>query len=251
MTILNKTTPLNAAALLPDGDQILEYFTALFDGAHRDAYLPNRAVVEGQPRDVVDAYDTPPWAEPIVDIEATAKKAADHPVGTGCFAPIASVIGPSDCSDDAVLKTYATHADPVAKPGYVPARCIVEAFSLSVRTPDHNQAKMKALAKLIGPPTLVVNEGPEAAGEGFLIAHWRLRTPVTGYDLLHLHDARKLAAMICGGDMEAANPAYCFRVPGTWNRTGVPVLAFIVERNAGADRDLTTALAAINAAYRQ
>ena len=166
-TLTSRTSVANL--LQADSGQILKYCLALYARAHVDAYLPNRAVLDATPEALVDAYDSPAWGNVVDDISNTATKAANFPLSSGYVAPLVSIVGPSDWSESKILRALSVHADPLKRPSSAPPICVIEAFTLSVRTAKRNASKLDELVSVIGKPTLIVDEGDGAANIGF----WR------------------------------------------------------------------------------
>jgi len=248
-TLTSRTSVANL--LQADSGQILKYCLALYARAHVDAYLPNRAVLDATPEALVDAYDSPAWGNVVDDISNTATKAANFPLSSGYVAPLVSIVGPSDWSESKILRALSVHADPLKRPSSAPPICVIEAFTLSVRTAKRNASKLDELVSVIGKPTLIVDEGDGATDNGYIIAHWRLTEPASGYGLLKLHEARRLAALTCNGDLDAANPAYAFRVPGTWNRSRGATMVTIIALDNAVQIDLSKASEALSSIHAQ
>ncbi len=69
--------------------------------------------------------------------------------------------------------------------------------------------------------------------------HWVLNEPTrTPEDHARLKLARKLAALLTGGDPTACPLVHPLRWPGSWHRKGQPRLSYIVEENEAAEIDL-------------
>lgn len=249
-TTITSLTAL-AEPLKADSRQILRYCLALYARVHVDAYLPNRAVLEAKPEVLVDAYDSPAWGNVVDDISNTATKAANFPLSSSYVAPLVSIVGPADWSESKILRAHSVHADPLRRPLSASPICVIEAFTLSIRTAKRNAGKLDELVRIIDKPTMIVDEGDDANDDGNIIAHWRLNEPASGYDLLKLHEARRLAALTCDGDLNAANPAYAFRIPGTWNRSKKATMVTIVTLDNAVQIDLTRALEALSSFHLQ
>jgi hypothetical protein len=131
--------------------------------------------------------------------------------------------------------------------------------SLTVDCDTQPRRTRRELEMLLGPPTIVVFSGgdwvDEATGECEPKQHlrWRLNTWAEGEALKSLKEARRLAAAIAGADTSGANPAHCFRWPGSWHRKNIdrPALCRIETESLQPDIeiDLAEALSTLRSAW--
>jgi hypothetical protein len=129
---------------------------------------------------------------------------------------------------------------------------ILEAPALSVELDQHPRDALAKLEHLLGSATLVVRSGGEWTDpitgeiEDKLHAHWRLKEPARGKDIVKLKRARQLATAFVGGDPTNVPACHPIRWPGSWHRKRAPRLCEIVSTDhLDNEIDLDFALAAL------
>lgn len=126
---------------------------------------------------------------------------------------------------------------------------------LSVECDSDAEAAVAKLSAILGPATCVVASGGtwiDANGEvrDRLHGHWRLRKPTdTADEHCTLHQLRKLATAIVGGDSSNNPPVHPLRWPGSWHLKKVPRRARLVTVDPDAELDIADAWAKLAAAY--
>ncbi|MGO4336027.1 DUF3987 domain-containing protein [Labrys sp. KB_33_2] len=115
------------------------------------------------------------------------------------------------------------------------------------------RAGLEAARTVLGPPTLVVQSGglwvaSDGEQQPKLHVYWRLKTPASSdQEKIDLKRARRLAALISGGDRTAAALSHPLRLPGSWHTKGEPRLCHVIENNVEAEVGLSDALALLQA----
>jgi hypothetical protein len=134
-------------------------------------------------------------------------------------------------------------------PNHAREEDLAEGFVLNVDCDEHAQAARTKLEGLLGPATVVVASGGEwtdpSTGKVELKLHldYRLKRPARSKEeQAKLKEARRLAAMIVGGDMSNAPSTHPIRWPGSVHRKGEPKLCRIVGFNPDAEINLGEAL---------
>jgi hypothetical protein len=144
-----------------------------------------------------------------------------------------------------------------ANPNHAAEADLANGPTLSVECDAGPTAARQKLEGLLGAATVVVASGGDwtdpATGEvqPKLHLHWRLPEPTrTSEEHARLKLARKLAALLIGGDPTATPLVHPLRWPGSWHRKGKPKLCRIVALNESAELDLAEALERLEAAAK-
>ncbi|MBP0581489.1 DUF3987 domain-containing protein [Labrys sp. LIt4] len=132
-------------------------------------------------------------------------------------------------------------------------RNVLAAPAIVVDLDKAPRAGLEAARSVLGPPTLVVETGglwaaPDGVQQPKLHVYWRLKSPATSdQEKIDLKRARRLAALISGGDRTAAALSHPLRLPGSWHTKGEPRPCRVVENNGEAEVELTAALELLQA----
>lgn len=127
-------------------------------------------------------------------------------------------------------------------------------LALSVELDNDPQQSLATLEKILGPATAVVRSGgvwtaPDGSAHDKLHGHWRLSLPAIGRELIDLTAARRLAAIISGGDKTNVSVVHPIRWPGSWHRKAEPRMCSILRLDPEQEIDLGEALHALEKAH--
>lgn len=219
--------------LEPDQNQIEQFVDALFRHAGAEGFVSLRAFYEGTDNSFrITPIPRQGNFQFLVDaVVDDARRAAQAP-RAAVFCPPIAVFNNRDRAREEDL---------------------LQGPALSVECDQRPRQARAALEQLLGPVTVVVKSGGvwrngDAEEEDKLHLHWRLKHPAEKDDLTKLKEARRLAALIVGGDPTTAPINHPLRWPGSWHRKGEPRLCQIDAVNPDVEIDLNIALAKLQAA---
>ena len=232
LRVVHDMTPLE-----PDCNQLEIFIEGLFRHCGKDGSISLRAFYEGDGSKSFRISNISLKGGLRFLIEAAeddARRAAQHPKPI-VFCPPVAVFHP-------------------AANGRAREQDIFEAPALSVELDQNPRAALEALERLLGPATLVIRSGgfwtdpTTGEFEDKLHAHWRLKEPARGADIVKLKQARRLATAIVGGDPTNVPACHPIRWPGSWHKKAEPRLCEIIgSDHLDNELDLAAALTALEA----
>jgi hypothetical protein len=222
--------------LEPDRNQIKTFFDALFRHCGAVGYASLRAFLHSNKPLAPRLWRAPvAHGQSVIDAAVDmARRAANDAAGAVFCPPIAVFNGPEGKARETDL---------------------LLGLALSVECDHHPDEARHRLQEILGEATAIVKSGGQwinggEAPEDKLHLHWRLGKPAEKGEHEKLKRARRLAALIVGGDHTSDSAVHCLRWPGSWHRKDRdhPRLAEIWSINPEREIDLSEALAALEEA---
>jgi hypothetical protein len=218
-----------------NSDDIYKFFSALFAWSDKESYVSLR---------VFDQLDNGAFPIEMLPVRKGSGKALERAIEVAERAaryPRPTVFCPP-------VATFKTHWGA----GF---DNLMNGVAISVDVDDADpRLALKTLSSLreLGAPTIVVDTGSTwlDASTGQTVPkqhfHWRLSEPTsTPEEHNALREARRLAAILVGGDKTLASPVRPLRWPGSLNRKATPTLARIAALNWERQVHLDDALTAL------
>jgi hypothetical protein len=212
--------------LEPDREQLATFIKTTFKHATPGTWVTPRAF--SSDKSIIEWVKvTPDLKSVVVKALSVARRAANSKVVFGFSPPLATFSN----------SKHAREED------------LAEGLVLNVECDAHPAKARATLEALLGPATCVVESGglwtnPDTSkSEPKLHLHWRLSKPTKAVEEhVQLKLARKLAAIIAGGDISNAPIVHPIRWPGSWHRKAAPKLVRIVGGDHDREIDLAVAL---------
>ena len=214
----------------PDRDQIEKFVRALFKYATSGNWVALRAFRDGG--------GGPPLHIPAVKLNGKFEQLID-----------AAYRGAKQAASNREKIVFCPPIAAFTNDKHAREQDLAEGLALSVECDKRAEAARARLEELLGPATIVVASGGESTNpetgevEPKLHLHWRLKTPARSNDeQRNLKEARRLAAVIVGGDKSNVPLVHPIRWPGSVHRKSKPRLCRIVASSEN-EIDLNEALA--------